>query len=861
MTFTVNLKQFDLPPIADISNAASGQLNIPLNIGFVDDPDFVRTLQITLSNNYQGPGAINYSVDGDAAGGWTLHVTLPTSYDGSAFNATVSASVNELPDEPSQEQSFQIAGLQTGMNIPGSVFQAPTDGTQLAIPIAGTDAPGQGLTYSVTSDTPGLTFTWEQQQPVVYAKLTFDSTHLVDNNGDGIPETLVDDGTLGTIYVMLYKSLAPAAVQRFIDLAQEAVVNGKLVAPDSTHPAFYTNVPVYGVVPGEVFLTGDAVKGDGTGSSGLGDINTSFETTTVYKNLSFAGSGVLAMANNGGDGTGDCRFFITQEPVNASGYAIFGQMISGWDTLNAIIDRPADASGKPVAEPRLKSVQIINSSQNNQDAVLMVSADKNFTGPAQVQITVTDSSGTAVTKTISILAKSSVNQLQMVNTVSDGSDNLTNQDLSAYQPEIEMRFESTNPTNLSGDQSAPDSQGIVVRTADSYVPDAGGSDVQIKVRTISDNYQGKNKSLAVYMMQVELPSDYSQNLQPFWIWVWTQSADGGNVVSPVFQFYVSCLGASRPTFDTLTLTDASGNTSADQTAVTSNVAYFKLNVADDQVVHSSIQIISGMTGTVQEPTVTNDSGIFTITAPNGFYGVVTVNVTVREEQDVNNVLDQTTNTTQRPKSQNFNIVFAPNTPGPTQVVQPQWHLDDTAVFSMQTDDFLFVGTPDQGLEVYKNSDLTTNNSDPTPVGAWNPSSSTSLSINDMKLLTYQDANGPYQVLLLAAGAQGLVSLRINPTDTTNVLQYLDTFSMDADSVTVEDRSTTQFGSEVDRIAYVGTPGQGLYMLDVTNPKVLGHDPTPNATQDARKPLRVIVSLYPSFATSIKYENFPQCPRI
>jgi cyclophilin family peptidyl-prolyl cis-trans isomerase len=187
-----------------------------------------------------------------------------------------------------------------------------------------------------------------------------------------------ENTSLGDIQVVLFPDRAPLAVQRFIDLATQAVVGGSL---ESGTP-FYTDVSVHRIIDGFMFQTGDKINGNGTGGSGLGDFEDEF-----YEPLTFAGHGVLAMANSGPD-TNDSQFFITDGPAAWLNYVhtIFGHVISGWDTLDAIMSTPVTGQ-TPDHAPILTSIDIADT---QQDGYLIVSANAGYSGSAGITVTLTN---------------------------------------------------------------------------------------------------------------------------------------------------------------------------------------------------------------------------------------------------------------------------------------------------------------------------------------------------------------------------------------------------------------------------------------------------------------------------------------
>ena len=248
----------------------------------------------------------------------------------------------------------------------------------VTIGIDGFDTDGDALAISAVSDDADLSVTLVTGNQ--YARLRF-----VEADGQDI----------GEVVLQLFESRAPLATERFINLS------GNYVNPDgtldATGTAFYTDVVVHRVIPNFMVQAGDAVNGDGTGGSPLGEFEDQFDPV-----LSFAGPGVLAMANSGPD-TNDSQFFITTAPAGHLDqvHTIFGQVISGQDVVNRITHRRRSSSDLPVEQVLLQAVEIFLS---DQDATATFQATEGFDGQATVTITLDDGQGNQTIRQVTVLA-------------------------------------------------------------------------------------------------------------------------------------------------------------------------------------------------------------------------------------------------------------------------------------------------------------------------------------------------------------------------------------------------------------------------------------------------------------------------
>ncbi|MBI5930120.1 MAG: peptidylprolyl isomerase [Chloroflexi bacterium] len=130
----------------------------------------------------------------------------------------------------------------------------------------------------------------------------------------------------GAIYVDLYEQFAPIAVNNFVFLA---------------NAGYYNNTTFHRVIADFMIQGGDP---EGTGMGGPGY---EFQNEGVPF-LTFAGPGVLAMANAGADTNGS-QFFITRaaSPHLDGGYTIFGTVLEGQDVVLNVTDRDPDTATEP----------------------------------------------------------------------------------------------------------------------------------------------------------------------------------------------------------------------------------------------------------------------------------------------------------------------------------------------------------------------------------------------------------------------------------------------------------------------------------------------------------------------------------
>ena len=164
-----------------------------------------------------------------------------------------------------------------------------------------------------------------------------DATNMTNKDN----KTVTLNTNQGDITVELYFDKTPKTAENFYELAQA----GK-----------YDNVPFHRVIKDFMIQGGDYENKNGTGGKSIwGD---EFEDEIVPE-LSHV-RGVLSMANRG-PGTNGSQFFIVHASDTAyldGKHTIFGHVIEGMDTVDAIADLPTDMMDRPREEVLIQSVTL-----------------------------------------------------------------------------------------------------------------------------------------------------------------------------------------------------------------------------------------------------------------------------------------------------------------------------------------------------------------------------------------------------------------------------------------------------------------------------------------------------------------------
>lgn len=150
--------------------------------------------------------------------------------------------------------------------------------------------------------------------------------------------TAVINTTEGSITVELLTEDAPATVNNFVFLAREG---------------FYDNVIFHRAIAGFMIQGGDPT---GTGAGGPGY---RFDDEPVQRPYT---RGIMAMANAGPNTNGSQFFLMHADYALPPNYTIFGQAVSGLETIDAIATAPKKPGGEgssPVTPAVIQSVEII----------------------------------------------------------------------------------------------------------------------------------------------------------------------------------------------------------------------------------------------------------------------------------------------------------------------------------------------------------------------------------------------------------------------------------------------------------------------------------------------------------------------
>ena len=158
--------------------------------------------------------------------------------------------------------------------------------------------------------------------------------------------------TEGDIRLKLFPDHAPKTVSNFVELAEGSREWTDPRSGSRTKAPLYDGTIFHRVISGFMIQGGDPL-GTGTGGPGY-RFNDEF-----HPELAFTRPYLLAMAN-AGPGTNGSQFFVTVAPTTwlTNKHTIFGEVVSGYDVVEAIGQVQRDRRDKPVEPVVLQTVEI-----------------------------------------------------------------------------------------------------------------------------------------------------------------------------------------------------------------------------------------------------------------------------------------------------------------------------------------------------------------------------------------------------------------------------------------------------------------------------------------------------------------------
>ncbi len=216
----------------------------------------------------------------------------------------------------------------------------------------GGDRAGQPATPIIPTEQP--------QQPTKPAQTS--------DNGEGLFAIITT--RLGVIKCKLDHQGAPLTVANFVGLATGKQHNS--AKPDGT--PFYDGTIFHRVISGFMIQGGDPM-GSGMGGPGYKFPDELDPSTESYK----AGyvRGAMAMANSGPNTNGSQFFIMHKDYGLPHSYSIFGMVVSGQETVDAIASVPKGAGDRPNEEVKMTvKIEAVGKAAKAFDAMKVLEANK-----------------------------------------------------------------------------------------------------------------------------------------------------------------------------------------------------------------------------------------------------------------------------------------------------------------------------------------------------------------------------------------------------------------------------------------------------------------------------------------------------
>ncbi|WP_252231670.1 peptidylprolyl isomerase [Clostridium sp. ZBS15] len=172
---------------------------------------------------------------------------------------------------------------------------------------------------------------------------TAEEVHINSPEGiENLPLATIKVKDYGVIDAVLYPETAPNTVNNFINLANKG---------------FYNNLKFHRIIKDFMIQGGDP-NGDGTGGPGY-SIEGEFSSNGIPNGLKHT-KGVLSMARTQNPNSAGSQFFImTADAPHLDGeYAAFGEVISGLDVLEKIVNVKTKSKDIPEDDVIIESITV-----------------------------------------------------------------------------------------------------------------------------------------------------------------------------------------------------------------------------------------------------------------------------------------------------------------------------------------------------------------------------------------------------------------------------------------------------------------------------------------------------------------------
>ena len=159
--------------------------------------------------------------------------------------------------------------------------------------------------------------------------------------------------SVGNFKIKLFNELVPKTVENFVGLAEGTKEFTDAKTGEKTKRPFYDGLVFHRVIK-DFMIQGGCPRGAGTGDPGY-KFADEFSPTLKHNK-----PGILSMANSGPNSNGS-QFFITVVPTPwlDNRHSIFGEVVEGYNIVEAISKARTAPGDKPLEPIVLKTVKIV----------------------------------------------------------------------------------------------------------------------------------------------------------------------------------------------------------------------------------------------------------------------------------------------------------------------------------------------------------------------------------------------------------------------------------------------------------------------------------------------------------------------
>jgi len=147
---------------------------------------------------------------------------------------------------------------------------------------------------------------------------------------------------LGDIQIKFFYDKAPKHVENFIDLSAKGFYDGTF---------FHRVIPGFMIQGGDPNTKGSDASQFGMGGNGNNKLKAEFNDTPHKR-------GIVSMARSSDPNSASSQFFIVvkDSPFLDNQYTVFGEVISGMDVVDKIVNAPRNARDLPNTPVHIKKV-------------------------------------------------------------------------------------------------------------------------------------------------------------------------------------------------------------------------------------------------------------------------------------------------------------------------------------------------------------------------------------------------------------------------------------------------------------------------------------------------------------------------